>query len=235
VLSDLSIEVHLGLALAAGAELHGHEKFLDWSKQGDLYHLVTDRATYTTKAVVVAAGAWAGKLLKAYGIPIRGDRQILGWFQPVESPELFSPQRLPVWIINSADLGHFYGFPVHGIPGLKVAKFFLGEVVDPDQPLLPVQRQEEESLRVFLRRFFPKADGPVTTLASMFFESTPDRDFVIDRLPGEDNFWIAAGFSGHGFKYVTAIGELLCDLVTTGVSSIGYDLTPFRIARFGVN
>jgi len=85
-------------------------------------------------------------------------------------------------------------------------------------------------MRVFLRKYFPKADGPVMTLGATFFENTPDRDFVIDRLPGHESLWLAVGFSGHGYKYCSAIGEVMVDLVTTGKSK--FDLSPFRVARF---
>ncbi len=228
VLSDASMEAHLNLALAAGAELHGHEQVLEWRREGELCRVETDRGKYLAKALVVTTGAWAKKLLPH--IPVKTERQVVGWFQPKESPELFTPARMPSWIIDSALLGHFYGLPIHGIPGFKLSKFFYGDLVDPSAGLLPPQPQEEEALRVFLRRYFPKADGPVLTLGSTFFENTPDRDFIIDELPGQPGVWLALGFSGHGYKYATAIGELMANLASGGEP--GFDLTPFRVARF---
>jgi len=228
VLSDASIEAHLNLALAAGAELHGHETIRGWESKGGCYHVETDRGRYEARALVVTTGAWASKLLPT--VPVKPERQVLGWFQPHE-PALFAPERLPTWIIDSPAHGHFYGLPIHTIPGFKLGKFVLGDVVDPGAPLLPPQPQDEEILRVFLRRYFPKADGPVMTLMSLFFENTPDRRFVIDELPGQPGVWLAVGFSGHGYKYTPAIGELMIDLVTTGKSA--FDLTPFRAGRFG--
>lgn len=229
VLSDASMEAHLNLAVAAGAELHGHERVLGWHAEGELWLVETDRGKYRAKALVVTIGAWARKLLPH--LPVKAERQVVGWFQPKESPELFTPERLPSWIIDSAALGHFYGLPIHGIPGFKLSKFFYGDLVDPSAGPLPPQPQEEEVLRVFLRRYFPKAEGPVLTLGSTFFENTPDRDFIIDQMPGQPGVWLALGFSGHGYKYATAIGELMTDLVVKGESP--FDLTPFRVARFG--
>jgi sarcosine oxidase len=230
VLSELAIEAHLNLALAAGAELHGHEAVTSWERRGDAYRIVTDRGTYEAGAVVVSTGAWAGRMLAPCGIPVKPERQVVGWFQPREDAELFSPARMPSWIIDSASLGHFYGLPVFGIPGFKLSKFSYGDVIDPSDRVAEPQRHEEEVLRVFLRRYFPKADGPVVTLGATFFESTPDRDFVIDRLPGHENLWLAVGFSGHGYKYCSAIGEVMADLVTKGSSA--FDLSPFRATRF---
>jgi sarcosine oxidase len=228
VLSDASIEAHLNLALGAGAELHGHETVLGWEKKGELFHVETNRGKYFAKSLVVSTGAWANKILPQ--IPVKTERQVVGWFQPQAEPELFSPARMPSWIIDSAVLGHFYGLPIFGIPGFKLSKFFYGDVVDPSGPFSGPQPQEEEVMRVFLRRYFPKADGPVMSLGATFFENTPDRDFIIDEVPGQPGLWLALGFSGHGYKYASAIGELMTDLVSQKASK--FDLSPFRLSRF---
>jgi sarcosine oxidase len=228
VLSDASMEAHLNLALAFGAELHGHEKILGWEQVGELYRVDTDRGTYLSKSLVITTGAWAAKLLP--GLPVIPERQVVGWFQPKESPELYAPTRMPAWILDSPILGHFYGLPIFGIPGFKLAKFSYGDLLDPSVGPVPPMPSEEEIMRTFLRRYFPLADGPVMTLGATFFESTPDRDFIIDHLPGAPGAWVALGFSGHGYKYATAIGELMTDLVTKGETSI--DISPFRIGRF---
>ena len=229
VLSDASIEAHLNLALMGGAELHGHETVLGWEHEGDLYRVETNRDCYLAKNLVISTGAWANKLLPS--IPVKTERQVVGWFQPAEQPELFSPARMPSWIIDSPTLGHFYGLPIFGVPGFKLSKFFYGDLVEPSGPFSAPQPQEEEVMRVFLRRYFPKADGPTMTLGATFFENTPDRDFIIDQVPGQPGLWLALGFSGHGYKYAAAIGELMTDLVTTGESR--FDLSPFRLSRFG--
>ncbi|MSU66226.1 MAG: FAD-dependent oxidoreductase [Opitutus sp.] len=177
VLSELAIEARLNIALAAGAELHGHETVLNWEQHGGKYRVTTNRGTYEATSLVVASGAWAGRMLAPFAIPVKPERQVVGWFQPKESPELFRPARMPSWIIDSATLGHFYGLPIHGIPGFKLSKFFFGDIVEPGRPLIEAQPQEEEVLRVFLRRYFPKADGPVMSLGATFFENTPRSRF----------------------------------------------------------
>lgn len=233
VLSEMAIEAHLNLALAAGAELHGHETVLAWEQRGEKYRVVTNRGSYESVSLVVATGAWAGRMLAPLGISIKPERQVVGWFQPKQNADLFRAAQMPSWIIDSATLGHFYGLPIHGIPGFKLSKFFFGDIVDPAQPVLAAQPQEEEVMRVFLRRYFPDADGPVMSLAATFFENTPDRDFVIDRLPGHQNLWLAVGLSGHGYKYCSALGEVMVDLVTTGRSR--FNLSPFLVSRFFPN
>jgi len=58
---------------------------------------------------------------------------------------------------------------------------------------------------------------------------TPDTDFVVDRHPEQPRVAIGAGFSGHGFKFAPAIGELLAELVT---DSAGESIPRLQVSRF---
>ena len=49
---------------------------------------------------------------------------------------------------------------------------------------------------------------------------SPDSHFIIDRLPRHDRVTIACGFSGHGFKFATVVGEVLADLAMHGKSEL---------------
>jgi len=53
---------------------------------------------------------------------------------------------------------------------------------------------------------------------------------VIDRHPDHENVLVVSACSGHGFKFTSAIGEIVADLVTNGRSS--FDLSPFSLGRF---
>lgn len=226
---EAAITAHVNLALAAGAEIHGHERVTGWESRSGAYILHTDRGSYEAGQLVITAGAWIGKLVAA---PVTAERCVLGWFAPSRNNAYFSGDRLPVWIVDSENTGHFYGFPVHGIPGFKLGRLreTPSHAVDPDLPRLEAGATDEEDMRSFLREIFPDADGPVLSMETCFFENTPDRAPIIDRLPGEPGIWVIGGFSGHGFKYASAIGEIACDLVTKGESR--FDLQPFRIGRF---
>jgi len=230
ILPEAAISAHIDLALDAGAEIHGHETVLDWAKEGSSYLLRTNRDTYQSTHVVATAGAWIGKLLPQ--VPVTAERTVLGWFAPIANRQNFSGEKLPVWIVDSPEAGHFYGFPMHGVPGFKLGRLREqpSPAVDPDLPRRSADRDDEEDMRSFLRCCFPDANGPILSLETCFFENTPDRAPIIDRLPGEENFWIAGGFSGHGFKYAAVIGEIVRDLVLQGVSA--FNLTPFSLSRF---
>ena len=62
------------------------------------------------------------------------------------------------------------------------------------------------------------------------YSMTPDENFIIDFLPEHKNILIAAGFSGHGFKFSSAVGEVSADLTLHGESK--QDLSLFKFSRF---
>ena len=76
----------------------------------------------------------------------------------------------------------------------------------------------------------PDGAGPTLALKTCLFEPTPDEHFLIDRHPETDLAIVGAGFSGHGFKFCSVVGEILADLALDGSTS--YDIGLFRLARF---
>ena len=211
---------------------------LDWENRGGDYLLCAPiaRDSYEAGQIVITAGAWIGKLLAAQAIPVAAERCVLGWFAPARGAAHFSEDRLPVWIVDSGRNGHFYGFPIHGIPGFKLGR--LREIpspeVDPDWPRREPDREDEADFRGFIREIFPDADGPVLSMETCFFENTPDRSPIIDRLPGENGVWVIGGFSGHGFQEVHAstIGEVAHGQASCSTGFRRSTLLPFRADRF---
>jgi sarcosine oxidase len=82
----------------------------------------------------------------------------------------------------------------------------------------------------FTRRWFGDRLGAPLALATCLYTNTPDNHFIIDRLPGRIRTWIAAGFSGHGYKFCAGIGEILADLALDGATAAPVHL--FAAARF---
>ena len=62
------------------------------------------------------------------------------------------------------------------------------------------------------------------------FTNTPDEHFIIDVVPGAPNVFLAAGFSGHGFKFCSVVGEIMADLATTGETA--HDISLLSLSRF---
>jgi sarcosine oxidase len=232
VLPEVAISTHASIALENGAEIHGFERVLGWESHAGKYVIRTDRATYEAAQIVFSSGAWLGKLLAAQEVPVVPERTVLGWFAPRKNHAQFQEDKLPIWIVDAPQVGHFYGFPIHGVPGFKLGRLreIPSDAVDPDLRRREPDREDEEDMRSFIREIFPDADGPVLAMETCFFENSPDRAPIIDRLPGESGAWIVGGFSGHGFKFCSAVGEVMADLVTSHATP--FDLTPFRFGRF---
>jgi sarcosine oxidase len=62
------------------------------------------------------------------------------------------------------------------------------------------------------------------------YTNTPDEHFIIDYYPSNKNIIIASPCSGHGFKFSSAIGKILCDMALE--KQLSFDISPFRISRF---
>ena len=129
------------------------------------------------------------------------------------------------------DEGQFYGFPEFGIPGFKLGKYHhLEENVDPDTIDREPNAKDESVLRDFTEEYFPGAAGATASMKVCMFTNSPDEHFIIDCLPDAPQVVVAAGFSGHGFKFSSVVGEVLSDLAIDGATS--HDIGMFRLARF---
>ena len=151
------------------------------------------------------------------------------WTQPLR-PSPFEVGAFPVFYID-VDGGPFYGFPIHDGHGFKIGKYHhRREAVDPDTVDRVCSPEDEAVLREGIRRYFPDADGPTQAMKTCLFTNTPDEHFVIDRLDGSARVCVAAGFSGHGFKFCSVVGEILADLALDGETR--HDISLFSLARY---
>ncbi|MGB9955419.1 N-methyl-L-tryptophan oxidase [Haloferax prahovense] len=230
IVPEQAIIAHTEAAQARGAEIRARERVEDWAETNDGgVRVRTDRGVYVADALVLAAGAWNYKLASALDGLAVPERQALAWFQP-ESPATFAPEEFPVWNLSVPE-GRFYGFPVHDVPGFKLGKYHhRDEEVDPDDFDREPNRADEAILRDVTEKYFPEAAGPTMSLATCMFTNSPDEHFILDTLPDHPQVAVGAGFSGHGFKFASVIGEILADLVVDGESDLPLDM--FSLDRF---
>jgi sarcosine oxidase len=191
--------------------------------------VVTRDGAIDAGCAIVAAGPWVKSVLPALPAPIRVTRQVLGWFEPSDRA-LLASGRFPVFLLQNAD-GMFYGFPDDGASGVKVAKHHhADETVDPDRCERAVSAADEAMIRAVLAAHLPAANGRRLAATTCLYTTTPDGDFIIDRLPGHEAIIVASPCSGHGFKFAPVIGEILADLATAGTTA--HDISRFSLARF---
>jgi sarcosine oxidase len=229
LLSERCIVAHVMAAHELGAEVHARERIIEWHVEDQGVSVTTTRDTYRARKLVVTAGAWARTIVPALQHAAVPERQVMIWTQPLK-PEYFRLGAFPVFNFEAPE-GRFYGFPVYGIPGFKLGKYHhRGERVDdPDRMDRECHPEDEEVLREGLRRYFPDADGPTMGLTACLFTNSPDEHFILDRVPDSSHVGVAAGFSGHGFKFCSVIGEIMTQLVVDGGTH--HDIGLFRLDR----
>lgn len=213
---------------SAGGRIVENTPVIGWKANDQGVTVETANGTFTGKHLIITAGAWAGKVLSDLHLPLTPTRKPVMWFE-VDDPAVFAPERFPSFIID-CDIAHFYGLPAVHPDSLKLGIHSDANVVDPDNFQRIVQPEDMvpefvEFLTTMLKGAHPRA---VNTSMCMY-TMTPDEDFIIDRHPGHSNVSIAAGFSGHGFKFATIIGEHLADLATNPSADI---VPAFAVSRF---
>ena len=229
LLPERCISLFVERAQALGATVHTNERTLEWHPTGGGVLVRTENGEYEAETLVVSAGAWASKLLPGLGASAVPERQALAWFETL-TPEYFTPEAFPVFNLM-VDEGNFYGFPEFGIPGFKLGRYHhLEEIVDPDEIDREPNVQDEALLRDFTEKYFPDATGETSSMKVCMFTNSPDEHFIIDRLRESPQVVAAAGFSGHGFKFSSVVGEILADLAVDGATK--HDIGMFKLSRF---
>ncbi|TFV59504.1 N-methyl-L-tryptophan oxidase [Mycobacterium sp. PS03-16] len=221
---ELTVQAHLDLAERAGATLVFGETVTGWQETAEGVAVTTTGGTHTAGQLVICPGAWAPELLSEFGIPITVERQVLYWLDPVGGTGPFEDH--PIFISENADGEQIYGFPAIDGPagGVKVAFFRKGTVCTPDTIDRVVHDREIAEMRAEVAHLIPALDGPCVHSATCMYSNTPDQHFVIARHPAAANVTVACGFSGHGFKFVPVVGEILADLAIDGATRHPIDL-----------
>lgn len=216
---EVTVQAHLDLAEAHGATLRFGESVTSWTDTPRGVTVTTDAGTYHAGQVVICPGAWAPVLLERFGVPIVVERQVLYWFDSSVGTAPY--ERNPIFIHEGADGLQDYGFPAIDGPdgGVKVAFFRKGVECTPDTIDRTVHPEEIAAMAQRVRRILPTLDERCLDTATCMYSNTPDEHFVIARHPDAANVTVACGFSGHGFKFVPVVGEILADLATTGATA----------------
>ena len=219
-------------ALRRGGRLHARETVRAWSADASSATVTTDRAEYRADKLIFCGGPWSGQLLRDLQVELTVTRQVMTWVWP-KRPEVFEDGRLPVWAVGHDDGTLHYGFPLSrggdGGVGLKLAHHARGRVTDPDRVAREPLEGDQRSVREFIDRFMPEADGPVLAQRVCLYTNSPDSHFIVDRHPHHPGRVIlACGFSGHGFKFASVIGEVLADLATRGATDLPTDFLSLR-------
>src|SRR5699024_10946997 len=218
------------LALESGAELMTDSPVTSIDVKADSVRITTRDGAFTADKLIITAGAWNKKILSDLNleIAVQPSRRRIGWFD--SDDRLYASDNFPGFICDMPD-GTFYGFPSIEGTGVKVGRFDNGVDGAPEymNREFGAYGEDEADLRYFLGEYMPQANGKLNVGKTCMFTNTPDENFVIDLHPGYDHVAVAAGFSGHGYKFSSVVGEILSELVTKGESS--QDISSFSAGR----
>ena len=166
--------------------------------------------------MLVAAGAWTPALLPWLADRLWTVGQPVLHFHP-DKPEDFQGDRFPVWGADISNSG-WYGFPLSREGVVKIGHHGAGMRMHPDA-VRQVPDGHEQRCREFLRGTFPAlAEAQLVASRVCLYCDSFDGNFLIDRDPDRPGLIVAAGGSGHGFKFAPILGGLIAD-VTEGVKN----------------
>ncbi|MEK4997458.1 N-methyl-L-tryptophan oxidase [Paenibacillus sp. FSL H7-0918] len=226
--SERCITAYRQLALGQGAELLTNTSVVNITARESSVTVHTTNGDYHGASAILSAGAWFGELAPFVHLPIKAIRKVVGWF---ESSPAFAAGNFPGFTLG-AEEGGYYGFPSIAGAGLKIGRHDTGLEWKPGTLLAPFgsETSDEQDLRRVLETYMPGAAGRLLKGSVCKYEHTPDEDFIIDRHPLHSNVLVAGGFSGHGFKFSSVVGEILADLATSGATN--HNIQPFALSRF---
>ncbi|MEX1125689.1 MAG: N-methyl-L-tryptophan oxidase [Acidimicrobiia bacterium] len=218
---------HRRLAREQGATMIEDAEVTAIRETGEEVEVVAGGTSHRAEKVVITAGAWTNRLLSHLGVefPLEVTQEQVVYLTPTD-PISFHPSRFPIWIWM--DEPSFYGFPIVGEPAVKVAWDRCEIVTDPDARSFEPRTDVNEAVRGFVAGHLPDANGAVHLAKTCLYTLTPDRDFIVDRVPGHQNVFIAVG-AGHAYKFASLLGRILVDMAIDGATDA--DIAPFAADR----
>lgn len=219
------VATHLRRAVAQGAELRTNTRVSSLAAHGDGVIAVTTNGDIRARRVVICAGPWVQQLLSTFNVKIslEIERQTMHWFDR-GGP---GPGDIPVVMIEHDDGRLFYAIPNVG-DGVKAAIHHDGAIVSTETVVRAVGDSDTAPVLALAERFMAAIGPSIRESAVCLYTDTPTRDFVIDWIPSFPWALIVSACSGHGFKFASAIGEAVADMVLGDSPSV--DLSRFQLS-----
>jgi monomeric sarcosine oxidase len=222
-----AVAAQIALARAGGATVRPRAAVSAIEERDDEITLVTPDGRVRAERVILCAGAWTAGLLRDLGIdwPIRLTQEQVTYFA---TPNLrdFAPGRFPIWIWHGDD--EYYGFPVYGEVATKAAQERLGPPIRIEERVWEPDADRVREVRDFVDAVLPGYSGPELYTRSCLYDMPPDRDFVVDLVPGHPRIAVCIG-AGHAAKFASLLGRILSELVLDDATAA--PISAFRADR----
>ena len=223
---EACVLAHVHAAVSAGALVKAGTKAISWRPDGAGVAVELAAETVRAKTLVLTQGAWSGAVLHELGVELKVHRNSLVWLQASENHSRVSGA--PCFAFD-LPTGFFYGFPSLDERGVKVALHLPGDpVTDLDARDAPPTAQDAAPVVEFAQNCLKGVGPQVTQIRTCRYEMSPDDHFVVDTHPNWPQVVVAGGFSGHGFKFASVMGEVLADLALSGRTAMPVEFLSAR-------
>ncbi|REC95598.1 N-methyl-L-tryptophan oxidase [Kushneria indalinina] len=197
------VERSPNVALETGAQVMQ----LARREQGGWEAICADGRRFTAERVLLSAGQHIAPLMAELGVdlPLTRVRKTFAWY---DCDARYAVDNFPGFSLNTPSSGVYYGFPDIDGAGFKMGRHDSGQPLPPGEAMAEFGEFEDDvsELQQVVDRYFPGV-GALRFGAVCQYIRTSDEHFLIDEpLPG---LIVAGGFSGHGFKFASALGEAL--------------------------
>jgi monomeric sarcosine oxidase len=218
---------HISRARALGVTFRDRTPARAVTAAADHVEVHAGDEVYRARTLTICAGSWTDTLLAGLGVhvPLVLTQEQVSYFA---APDLrpFAPDQFPVWIFHGAvfdgEQTSYYGFPVYGEAGVKLGRDVSGRFVTQETRSFEPSAEQTAENAAFLERYLPGAVGPELLSKTCVYDLTPDRNFVIDTIPGHPNIALCVG-AGHAAKFAALLGHVMADLAIDGATSYGIE------------
>ena len=219
---EACVRAYARLAERHGATIRSGETILSFDAGAFGVRVETDRGTYEAERLILAPGAWAVRLLPSISprVNLHVLRKVLAWY-PRRDVARPAPEST---FFFERPYGAYYGFPSLDGKTVKLAEHTGGGTVDDPLALdRGLHDTDFQGPARFVDEVMPSLSPTPARHAVCMYTMTDDAHFVVDRHPEHEAVVLAAGFSGHGFKFMSAIGAVLAELAIDGASTSPID------------
>lgn len=214
--ADAAVRAQLAAAAGHGAELRFHTPVHGWDVLGDGVEVDVGGERVVAERLVVTAGPWAGRLL-GDAVAVEPVRTVTYHYAATAG---FRPDELPAFVWERDRGDSVYGLAEPSVSTCKFGFYDGHSAVDPDNVQRDVADTEIAAMDALLAERLPTLPGPCRSTTVCLYTMTADAHFLIGTVAGtEGRVVLAAGFSGHGFKFAPAIGDVLAELAVDGVAT----------------
>lgn len=224
------ISAYLSAAAKHGAIRQANTVVESWQDRNGTFEVQTSGETLYVKQLVICGGAWASQLVHDLGVPLTILRKHLYWYEN-DFPAYTRAGKFPVFLMETPT-GIFYGFPQLDSQGVKLARHDGGEsIADAGHHSQQQDLDDQTLIEGFTSACLPQLSHRLTRHAACMYTMTPDQHFLVGTHPVHRGLHFASGLSGHGFKFASALGEILAELATTGQTTAPTEfLAPTRFS-----